>query len=129
MSLAPDVAARYFPRAQLSMRPTCRGCEHMCTNVTRSVLARTTSAALVLAVTGANGVAQAPTVQPTSFHFECGGVASHHATMLAPATVYSADKGYGFRAPLADAAGNSCAADSPFLFDVAIPEGNYDVTV
>ncbi|MEO8624932.1 MAG: rhamnogalacturonan acetylesterase, partial [bacterium] len=101
----------------------------MCTNVRSVALVQTTCATLLLAVTGAPGLAQAPAAPPTSFHFRCGSRSSHQATMLGPSTVYSADRGYGFRAPLANAAGSTCAADSPFLFDVAIPEGNYDVTV
>ncbi len=65
----------------------------------------------------------------TSFHFACGGTAAATATPLAPATVYSASRGYGFRAELHAATGSACSSDRPFLFDVAIPEGTYDVTV
>ena len=43
--------------------------------------------------------------------------------------LYSADRGYGFRPTLANGTGQVCAADHPFLFDVALPEGNYDVSV
>ncbi|MEP7002321.1 MAG: rhamnogalacturonan acetylesterase, partial [bacterium] len=94
-----------------------------------ALLVRTTCAAVLLAVTAALGVAQAPAAPSTSFHFRCDGRPLHHGIMLGPSTVYSADDGYGFRAPLGNAAGTSCAANRPFLFDVAIPEGNYDVTV
>jgi lysophospholipase L1-like esterase len=64
----------------------------------------------------------------TSVHFRCGA-ASRDAIALAPSTVYSAESGYGFRAPIQRAAGAACASDRPFLFDVALPEGSYDVTV
>ena len=64
----------------------------------------------------------------TSFHFACGATRGA-ALGIGPATVWSAERGYGFRAALVAPSGDACASDHPFLFDVTLPEGNYDVTV
>jgi lysophospholipase L1-like esterase len=65
----------------------------------------------------------------TTLHFLCGRGTSRGALPLGPDTVYTAERGYGFRAPLVGAPADTCASDRPFLFDVALPEGDYDVTV
>lgn len=70
-----------------------------------------------------------PAEPPTSFHFQCGGRPTPGAIALTPRSVYAADPGYGFRAPIAATPAAACASDRPFLFDVALPEGDYDVTV
>ena len=73
--------------------------------------------------------AQDAAARPTSFHFQCGGPTPGRAIPLTPEVVYSADRGYGFRAPLSGAPKSACVSDQPFFFEVALPEGNYDVSV
>ena len=88
------------------------------------------AAAVVLSgMAPARTEAQSTANRPTSYHFQCGGRSSGNAIPLAPGTVYSPARGFGFRASLANGAGATCAADQSFLFDVALPEGNYDVSV
>ena len=94
--------------------------------------ASTTLAALVVAGAVAPlpmSAQRATPVPTTSFHFLCGRAARGRDIALSPALLYSADRGYGFRAAVANANGQSCASDHPFLFDVALPEGNYDISV
>ncbi|MEO8563055.1 MAG: GDSL-type esterase/lipase family protein [bacterium] len=85
-------------------------------------------ASLVLAL--AAGPLAAQTGRPTSnrWHFRCGGKAAVGVTPIGPDMRYSAERGYGFRTPLVGAT-TTCSSDQPFLFDVALPEGNYDVTL
>ena len=62
--------------------------------------------------------------------FQCGTAAlPAGAVRLAPSHVYSAERGHGFLEPLASASSTDCASDRPFHFGVALPEGDYDVTV
>ncbi len=76
----------------------------------------------------------------SSFKFQFGGEkAAAGFTLVAPAQAYSKDTGFGFEpganatvvAPAAGGAQHRGAitAPQPFLFSVAIPEGNYRVTV
>ncbi len=72
------------------------------------------------------------------FKFDLGpGKVAPGFVPVLPSTVYSQESGYGFEPgskivgvdrggsdPLRD---DFCAADGPFLFSVALPEGNYDV--
>ncbi len=85
-------------------------------------------AGTVSALTPVASMAQVTANPRTSARFTCGG-SSGSALQIAPGTQYSPDKGYGFQAPLAGANGSTCSSDQPFLFDVALPEGNYDVSV
>lgn len=64
-----------------------------------------------------------------SYHFACASAPRSGATRLDGAMVYSVERGFGFHEALADAAPGRCASERPFLFDVAVPEGNYDITV
>ena len=64
-----------------------------------------------------------------TFRFTCSSGPTDGATRLDGGVVYSASRGYGFREPLPDAADGRCASNRAYLFDLALPEGNYDVTV
>ena len=107
MSLAPGLDGRYFRAMALS---------------------RLRILALLSATVSACVQAQAARVRPTSLHFQCKKRPSAGAASTAASMVYSADRGYGFRAPLGGTRTDACSSDSPFLFDVALPEGN-NVTV
>src|ERR1044071_3671188 len=71
------------------------------------------------------------------FDFGPGKVKDGYRQVL-PATLYTKELGYGFE-PGAQLTcedrggdrlrGDFCASDKPFYFSVALPEGNYDVTV
>ncbi len=74
---------------------------------------------------------------PVKFDFGSGKVAPGCQQVL-PATVFSAETGYGFEPGVAITAedrggdalrGDFCTGAQPFLFSVALPEGNYRVTV
>ena len=92
------------------------------------MVGRLISLAAVLAVTPALLVSQAVASPRTAFHFRCGqGNATE--TRLGPDVTWSDQKAYGFRAPLVGSSRNACSSDKPFLFDVALPEGTYNVTV
>ncbi len=72
------------------------------------------------------------------FDFGPGKIAPGHTQVLAN-TIYSKDLGYGFepgvKVTCLDRGGKDalrsdfCASNQPFYFSVALPEGNYDVTV
>ena len=50
--------------------------------------------------------------------------------VVAPTTVYSKDRGYGFEPGVALASvDGGVTSDEPFFFSVALSEGNYNVTV
>ena len=76
---------------------------------------------------------------PTSFKFDFGAKAAPGYTSVTPATVYSKASGFGFdlgTAPTEVDRGGAEAerdgfvtSDQPFFFSVAVPEGNYNVTV
>jgi lysophospholipase L1-like esterase len=72
------------------------------------------------------------------FDFGSGKIEPGYIRVL-PATVYTKELGYGFE-PGADVSavdrvgddtlrGDFCTSDNPFYFSVALPEGNYKVTV
>ena len=67
----------------------------------------------------------------TSFKFQFGAdKAAPGFTLVPPTQMYSKDTGYGFE-PGANvtAVAGAITATQPFLFSVAVPEGNYRVTV
>ena len=64
----------------------------------------------------------------TTVHVRCAASPQAGTLAIAPSLVYSAERGYGFRAPLIGTS-TSCESDRPFVLDVALPEGDYDVTV
>jgi lysophospholipase L1-like esterase len=89
----------------------------------------------------ARQVGAAAVTQPkTSFKFDFGPglVAPGYLQVLAP-TIYSSERGYGFEPgatiTCVDRGGKDplrshfCTSDTPFYFSVALPEGNYKVTV
>jgi len=65
------------------------------------------------------------------FNFVFGGAASDGATVVAPDTNYSAERGHGFEAgaELNPLGPRGVTSAKPFLFSVKVPEGNYRVTV
>lgn len=73
--------------------------------------------------------AQTAGARATAFHFHCGAAASRDAIPLTPGTLYSRERGYGFRDSVVAATTSLCESNRPFLFDLALPEGNYDVAV
>jgi lysophospholipase L1-like esterase len=71
---------------------------------------------------------QAP---PSTWHFHFGsGAAPAGAAAVHAANLYPADRGYGFEpgAAVTELPG-CCTSEHPFFFSVAIPEGNYRITV
>jgi lysophospholipase L1-like esterase len=81
-----------------------------------------------------------PQAQATSFKFDFGpGKVAPGYLQVLPETVYSRTRGYGFepgakisctdRGDKNPLRGDFCTADQPFFFSVALPEGNYKVTV
>jgi hypothetical protein len=72
------------------------------------------------------------------FDFGSGPTAAGYVQVV-PTNVYTAEAGYGFEGDTVvvcpDSSGKDpltgdyCTADKPFLFSVAVPEGNYRVTV
>jgi len=82
----------------------------------------------------------APKAPPTSFKFQFGAdKAAPGYTLIAPTAAYSKDVGYGFEGgatltPVSQASSNPLQAgaitsDRAIVFSVAVPEGNYRVTV
>ena len=76
----------------------------------------------------------------TSFKFDFGpGAVKKGYTQVLATTVYTKEQGYGFEpgssVRCVDRGGNDalradfCTSDRPFYFSVALPEGNYDVTI
>lgn len=76
--------------------------------------------------------------KPMKFDFGMGKVASGYTQVLST-DVYDREKGFGFEpgadVKCADSGGKDalrsdlCASDKPFYFSLAVPEGNYKVTV
>jgi lysophospholipase L1-like esterase len=80
------------------------------------------------------------TAEKTMFKFDFGsGPVEPGYTQVLPTTTYTRELGYGFdggtTASAVDRGGpdalrrDFCTGDKPFLFSVALPEGNYNVTV
>ena len=78
--------------------------------------------------------------EPQSFKFDFGpGKVAPGYTQVLPTTTYSKEVGYGFepdsRVSCVDRGGRDslrsdlCTSDQPFFFSVALPEGNYNVTI
>src|SRR5262249_46301941 len=76
----------------------------------------------------------------TSFKFDFGpGKVASGYTQVSPTMIYSKETGFGFETNTTivgvDRGGRSalqsgfCTSDRPFYFSVAVPEGNYKVTV
>src|SRR4051812_17108749 len=71
---------------------------------------------------------------PTAYKFNFGsGVAPPGWTKVLPAMIYTKESGFGFEpgANVSAAAygGRGITGERPFLFSVALPEGNYNVTL
>ena len=95
---------------------------------------------LTLVLTGVADLDERGSAQtrPGPFHFQFGTENSEAGTtVVAPTTLYTPERGYGFEpgatvtaVPTAGKRGNGyCTSEKPFYFSVALPEGNYDVTV
>jgi len=66
----------------------------------------------------------------TSWKFDFSGKAADGATAVKPGDLYSAANGFGFEPGAAvKVANGAIAADKPFFFSAAVPEGNYRVKV
>src|ERR1700748_2206979 len=77
---------------------------------------------------------------PTRLKFDFGpGKVQPGYTQVTETTIYSKERGYGFepgstiscidRGGKDALRGDLCTSDKPFFFSVALPEGNYNVTV
>ncbi|MDQ3815905.1 MAG: GDSL-type esterase/lipase family protein [Armatimonadota bacterium] len=86
------------------------------------------------------GTATGGTATKTGFKFDFGsGKIEPGYVAVLPSTVYSEELGYGFEPGVDIVAvdrggpdalrGDFCTSDKPFFFSVAVPEGNYNVTV
>src|SRR5471030_3219528 len=76
------------------------------------------------------GIANAQLVSQ-KFAFVAGKTVTGSTPVLA-ANIYSKDKGYGFEPGsqiFCKLGTDNCSNDKPFYFSVAVPEGNYRVTV
>lgn len=95
---------------------------------------RTSTGVAVLAWLGLflNAAASGAEVSSTSYHFQFAPkTITPGATAVLPATAYTAARGYGWEAGSAVTAtdGGGVTSDRPFFFSVALPEGDYTVTV
>ncbi len=79
----------------------------------------------------APAVALAATAGKGSFKFAFGSAPAAPGFLpVTPATAYTPERGYGFEpGPAVTATGGAVTSDRPFLFSVALPEGDYNVTV
>ena len=85
-----------------------------------------------------SNVARAQNTTTYKFDFGPGQVASGY-TQVTPASVYTKEAGFGFepgptivcqdRNSKDALRGDFCTSDKPFYFSVALPEGNYNVTI
>ncbi len=78
--------------------------------------------------------AEESAAQKTSFRFEFGCEKKADAVIVSATDVYSKERGYGFEpgATISDrnfVTRGYCTAEKPFYFSVAVPEGNYRITV
>ncbi len=88
-------------------------------------------ASKILAALGAFlAAAFAAAAEPAARTFVFGSAPTLAGTRVAVTTVYSAERGHGFEpaATVAEATA-SIASEKPFLFSVAVPEGNYLIVV
>src|SRR5690349_21267124 len=89
-----------------------------------------------LAVIYAVAITFAHSQSPMKFEFGAGKTSRGHK-LVQSTDIYNKEKGYGFepganvtcsaRGGKTDA--GFCSADKPFSFSVAVPEGNYKVTI
>jgi lysophospholipase L1-like esterase len=81
--------------------------------------------------TVATASAQTQSSMKTMYRFEFGeGPAADGYTLVTPGTAYSAEKDYGFDfGSKVTAIGRGITSNKPFYFSVALPEGNYNVTI
>ena len=124
------VARRYEQIGQEEVSTEYFGVDHTHTTVAG---ARVNATAVVEGLKGLKGCAVCPylSVQTPAYQFDFGSAKakSEHIQVLA-ATVYSKERGHGFEQTDGIICGErSCTADRPFFFSVALPEGNYNVTV
>jgi lysophospholipase L1-like esterase len=87
------------------------------------ILVVTTAASLFVLSTPAQATRE------FNFGFSFAGL---KASTVSASSTYSKESGYGFEPGAqveCSAAAQSCASDKPFYFSVALPEGNYRVTV
>jgi lysophospholipase L1-like esterase len=68
-----------------------------------------------------------PAAEPLRFNF--GSDAPTSGTRIAAETLFTAERGFGFEPGSTITNARSATSDKPFLFSVAVPEGNYLVTV
>src|SRR5262249_49179472 len=95
-------------------------------------------AAVFLAPGSGSGTCRAADETRYQFDFGSGKVAPGFVPVL-PDTIYDQERGYGFEPGATITAvdrggddplrGDFCTSDRPFSFSVALPEGNYQVTV
>ncbi len=90
---------------------------------------------MIVSILGVHGAAQTP---QSSWKFRFGVETTDDGSVaVSPTTLYTRERGYGFEPGPAVTAvpatgnkkGGYCTSDRPFYFSVALPEGNYDVTV
>ena len=65
----------------------------------------------------------------TSWKFTFSTTASPGFTAVSPTTLYTKDLGYGFETGASIKETTVATSDKPFYFSVALPEGNYKVTL
>src|SRR5207302_2853329 len=72
-----------------------------------------------------------PVFAESSLKFDFGSGADKAGyTHITEVSAYNKKRGYGFEnTPLVKVSEHSITSDTPFLFSVAVPEGNYNVTV
>ena len=94
----------------------------------------------VLTLAGNMPVARSQTRQPASLKFDFGpGKVAPGYTQVLQTNTYSKELGYGFEPDSSVSCVNRggsdalrsdlCRSDQPFFFSVALPEGNYNVTI
>jgi lysophospholipase L1-like esterase len=87
--------------------------------------------AWVSSYTVAAAVPRGADAAATSFSFTFGPAAADHSssTPVAPDAHFTPEKGYGFVEGTVTADGPAVMSEHPFAFSLAVPEGNYDVTL
>jgi len=95
---------------------------------------------LILGLLTSPGAPAPAAANQTVFKFDFGGTnPAPGYVLVSPSAVFAKDPGYGFdfhsKVTQVDSGGTDplhdgfCTATQPFLFSVALPEGNYEVTV